>query len=82
MTTINFQVYGLHLVKLAVLLTVITGSNHIIDSEKKNVDGSHTTRVRGQCHLLLVGDPGNSIQKYFVFLNLKYYDVGLLSMYL
>ncbi|XP_022123387.2 DNA helicase MCM9 [Pieris rapae] len=52
------QVYGLHLVKLAVLLTVITGSNHAIDHEKKNVDENHTTRVRGQCHLLLVGDPG------------------------
>ncbi|XP_028170635.1 DNA helicase MCM9-like isoform X2 [Ostrinia furnacalis] len=55
------QVYGLHLVKLAVLLTVITGSNHIAESEvEKNTspDDSHTTRVRGQCHLLLVGDPG------------------------
>ncbi|XP_060802180.1 DNA helicase MCM9 isoform X2 [Amyelois transitella] len=54
------QVYGLHLVKLAVLLTVITGSNHIVESEveKKYSDDKHTTRVRGQCHLLLVGDPG------------------------
>lgn len=55
------QVYGLHLVKLAVLLTVITGSNHIVDSDnsKKSVqDEKHATRVRGQCHLLLVGDPG------------------------
>jgi DNA replicative helicase MCM subunit Mcm2 (Cdc46/Mcm family) len=48
-------------VKLAVLLTVITGSNYISESdEKKNSDDDkHTTRVRGQCHLLLVGDPGN-----------------------
>ncbi|RVE53562.1 hypothetical protein evm_001703 [Chilo suppressalis] len=53
------QVYGLHLVKLAVLLTVITGSNHIAESEEKtSSDDKHTTRVRGQCHLLLVGDPG------------------------
>lgn len=57
-----FQVYGLHLVKLAVLLTVITGSNHVaenIQDGKKNAqDDKHATRVRGQCHLLLVGDPG------------------------
>ncbi|KAM3967013.1 LOW QUALITY PROTEIN: uncharacterized protein ACR2FA_011898 [Aphomia sociella] len=55
------QVYGLHLVKLAVILTVITGSNHIVESdgEKKiSQDEKHSTRVRGQCHLLLVGDPG------------------------
>ncbi|XP_021189530.3 DNA helicase MCM9 [Helicoverpa armigera] len=54
------QVYGLHLVKLAVLLTVITGSNHVAENDgKKNAqDEKHATRVRGQCHLLLVGDPG------------------------
>ncbi|XP_059058589.1 DNA helicase MCM9-like [Achroia grisella] len=55
------QVYGLHLVKLAVLLTVITGSNHVIEcAEEKKIsqDEKHSTRVRGQCHLLLVGDPG------------------------
>ncbi|XP_037296917.1 DNA helicase MCM9 [Manduca sexta] len=54
------QVYGLHLVKLAVLLTVITGANHVEeDANKKSAqDDQHSTRVRGQCHLLLVGDPG------------------------
>ncbi|XP_048477653.1 DNA helicase MCM9 [Plutella xylostella] len=55
------QVYGLHLVKLALLLTVITGSNHIADSEaekKAGDDDDYGSRVRGQCHLLLVGDPG------------------------
>lgn len=47
--------------KLALLLTVITGSNHIVENDinKKTVqDEKHSTRVRGQCHLLLVGDPG------------------------
>ncbi|CAH0723666.1 unnamed protein product, partial [Brenthis ino] len=51
------QVYGLYLVKLAVLLTVITGSNNMVENDKKSMD-DHNTHVRGQCHLLLVGDPG------------------------
>ncbi|CAG9579760.1 unnamed protein product [Danaus chrysippus] len=51
------QVYGLYLVKLAVLLTVITGSNHIVET-KNCIEDKHTMHVRGQCHLLLVGDPG------------------------
>lgn len=52
--------YGLHLVKLAVLLTVITGSNNIIEEGDTSIssDDKHATRIRGQCHLLLVGDPG------------------------
>lgn len=46
--------------KLAVLLTVITGSNHVVENDAKRSaqDEKHATRVRGQCHLLLVGDPG------------------------
>ncbi|CAH2085422.1 unnamed protein product [Euphydryas editha] len=54
------QVYGLYLVKLAVLLTVITGSDHMVEKENSKTvsDDMHTTHVRGQCHLLLVGDPG------------------------
>ncbi|KAJ0177859.1 hypothetical protein K1T71_006732 [Dendrolimus kikuchii] len=58
--SVSPQVYGLHLVKLAVLLTVITGSNHVVEEDDKRTssDDKHATRVRGQCHLLLVGDPG------------------------
>nr|XP_026485397.1 DNA helicase MCM9-like [Vanessa tameamea] len=54
------QVYGLYLVKLAVLLTVITGSDHQAEGEsnKTKSDEALATHVRGQCHLLLVGDPG------------------------
>ncbi|CAK1579457.1 unnamed protein product [Parnassius mnemosyne] len=54
------QVYGLHLVKLAVMLTVITGSNHELEDEcnKSTHDEKYSMHVRGQCHLLLVGDPG------------------------
>ncbi|CAG5046497.1 unnamed protein product [Parnassius apollo] len=54
------QVYGLHLVKLAVMLTVITGSNHALEDEcnKSTHDEKYSMHVRGQCHLLLVGDPG------------------------
>ncbi|CAH2040637.1 unnamed protein product, partial [Iphiclides podalirius] len=54
------QVYGLHLVKLAVVLTVITGSNHALDDgcDKSANDEKYEMHMRGQCHLLLVGDPG------------------------
>lgn len=42
------------------LLTVITGSNHMVEDNKKSND-DHNTHIRGQCHLLLVGDPGKYI---------------------
>lgn len=43
------QVFGLYLVKLAVALTLIGGVQKISKSG---------TRVRGESHMLLVGDPG------------------------
>ena len=44
------QLYGMYVVKLAVALTIIGG----IARE----DEHNQTRVRGQSHLLMVGDPG------------------------
>ncbi|KAG8225398.1 hypothetical protein J437_LFUL004598 [Ladona fulva] len=44
------QVYGLYLVKLAVSVILAGGV--------QKVEGSSGTRVRGEPHLLLVGDPG------------------------
>lgn len=52
------------MVKLALTLTVITGCNQNFDSTNvamKNLssdDKSYESSVRGQCHLLMVGDPG------------------------
>jgi DNA helicase MCM9 len=43
------QIYGLFLVKLAVAITLIGGCARRDDS------GSH---IRGESHLLLIGDPG------------------------
>lgn len=44
------QVFGLYLVKLAVALTLIGGIQRVSKSG---------TKVRGESHMLLVGDPGN-----------------------
>lgn len=43
------QVYGLYAVKLAVTLVLIGGVQRVDNSG---------TRVRGESHMLLVGDPG------------------------
>ena len=47
-----FQIYGLFLLKLAVGVVVAGGVQRIDQSG---------TRVRGEPHLLLVGDPGKTI---------------------
>jgi DNA helicase MCM9 len=43
------QIYGLFLVKLAVAITLIGGC------ARQDASGTH---IRGECHMLLIGDPG------------------------
>ncbi|KAH7423011.1 hypothetical protein KP509_12G035300 [Ceratopteris richardii] len=52
------QIYGLFTVKLAVALTLIGGVQH--------TDASGT-RIRGESHLLLVGDPGTGKSQFLKF---------------
>ncbi|XP_066167249.1 probable DNA helicase MCM9 isoform X3 [Oryza sativa Japonica Group] len=52
------QIYGLFTVKLAVALTLIGGVQH--------VDASGT-KVRGEPHMLLVGDPGTGKSQFLKF---------------
>ncbi|KAI9297119.1 MCM-domain-containing protein [Neoconidiobolus thromboides FSU 785] len=54
------KVYGLHLVKLCCLLTIIGGVS-------KSSESGH--KVRGEPHLLLVGDPGTAKSQFLKFSN-------------
>jgi len=53
------QIFGMRLVKLAVLLTLLGGVGGLAEGGMK---------VRGEGHLLLVGDPGNSIYMFISIL--------------
>lgn len=48
-TWLSTQIYGLFLVKLAVAMTLIGGC------ARRDATGTH---IRGECHMLLIGDPG------------------------
>eukprot|EP00878_Enallax_costatus_P023223 GHUV01024690.1.p1 GENE.GHUV01024690.1~~GHUV01024690.1.p1 ORF type:complete len:488 (+),score=128.46 GHUV01024690.1:127-1590(+) len=52
------QIYGLFLVKLAVALTLIGGCPRQDDA------GAH---IRGECHMLLIGDPGTGKSQLMKF---------------
>ncbi|XP_064399703.1 DNA helicase MCM9-like isoform X2 [Halichondria panicea] len=52
------QVFGLYIVKLCICMILIGGVEHV------DVSG---TRVRGESHLLLVGDPGTAKSQFLKF---------------
>ena len=49
-------VHGMFIVKLAVALTLIGGVPH--------VDPVNGTRTRGECHMLMVGEPGTGKSQF------------------
>eukprot|EP01064_Diplonema_japonicum_P003087 TRINITY_DN1203_c1_g1_i1.p1 TRINITY_DN1203_c1_g1~~TRINITY_DN1203_c1_g1_i1.p1 ORF type:complete len:953 (+),score=267.58 TRINITY_DN1203_c1_g1_i1:61-2919(+) len=53
------QIYGMHRVKLSLMLVLIGG--YSVEVER---DGS---RTRGECHMLLVGDPGTAKSQFLQF---------------
>ncbi|XP_071956636.1 DNA helicase MCM9-like [Antedon mediterranea] len=52
------QIYGLYVVKLAVAMVMIGGVQRVDQSG---------TRTRGECHLLLVGDPGTGKSQFLKY---------------
>jgi DNA helicase MCM9 len=56
------QVYGLYIIKLAVMLTMTGGVQHVAKAGVK---------TRGEPHLLLVGDPGTGKSQFFLLFLLK-----------
>ena len=53
-----FQIYGLYLVKLSVMLVLIGGVRVRGDAE------TGASKQRGESHLLLVGDPGTGKSQF------------------
>lgn len=65
------QIYGLFIVKLAAMLAIAGGVPRVDD---------HGTRIRGELHMLIVGDPGTGEQLQQLE-DLSYLDVPRCSMY-
>eukprot|EP01060_Flectonema_neradi_P024692 TRINITY_DN3358_c2_g1_i1.p1 TRINITY_DN3358_c2_g1~~TRINITY_DN3358_c2_g1_i1.p1 ORF type:complete len:929 (+),score=162.58 TRINITY_DN3358_c2_g1_i1:43-2829(+) len=54
------QVYGMHKVKLGLILVLIGGFS-------VNNEEAHGNKTRGECHMLLVGDPGTAKSQFLRF---------------